>query len=605
VTNLCGITGYIGEKQAAPLLLDGLKRLEYRGYDSAGIATVSDGLSLKKDQGKIDDIHQKLDLSDMPGSLGVGHTRWATHGRPSRPNAHPHLDSTDRIAVVHNGIIENYAELRQFLAEKGYKFKSQTDTEVVPHLISYFMQQGAGFEDAIRRAVERLEGSYALAIVCADEKDKLVAVRKESPLIVGLGDGENFIASDIPAILPHTKRVIILEDGEMVVLSASQAVIKRADSGAIVEREPTEVAWSLEMAEKRGYPHFMLKEIHEQPKAIQDTLRAPKAEISKLAKMLSEAKHIYLIACGTSYHAALVGKYALAKLAGISAEAVISSEFQESCIPEEGSVALAITQSGETADTLKAVKVARESGAKIACLTNIVGSSITRESDLTCLIYAGPEIGVAATKTFTSQVAYLLSLAVQLGRERERISPDEFEDLNSELQKLPDVVSEIIKKVEPQIKEIAGRYKDVQNAYFIARGIGFPTVMEGSLKLKEIAYIHSMAYPAGELKHGPLALIGKEVPVVAAVTPGPARGRMLGNVEEVRARGATVIALAPEGDAEVKKHVSELIQVPKTPELLTPVTYTPLLQLFAYYLAVQRSHDPDKPRHLAKSVTVE
>lgn len=602
---MCGIIGYIGRRRAAPLLLDGLKRLEYRGYDSAGIATVADGLSLKKDQGKIDDIHQKLDLSDMPGNLGVGHTRWATHGKPSQANAHPHLDDGGRIAVVHNGIIENYAELRQFLAERGYKFRSQTDTEVVPQLISYFMEQGAGLEDAIRRAAGKLEGSYALAIVCTDEKDKLVAVRKESPLIVGLGDGENFVASDIPAILPHTKRVMILEDGEMAVLSASRVLVKRTDSGAVIEKEPAEVAWSLEMAEKQGYPHFMLKEIHEQPKAIQDTLRAPEAEISKLAEMIARAKHVYLVACGTSYHAALVGKYALAKLAGIAAEAVISSEFQESCTPEKSSMVLAITQSGETADTLKAVRVARENGAKIACLTNIVGSSITRESDLTCLIYAGPEIGVAATKTFTSQVVYLLLLALHLGRERGRVPPDEYVNLNTELQKLPEVVRKIIEELEPRIKEISGRYRGVQNVYFIARGIGFPTVMEGSLKLKEIAYIHSMAYPAGELKHGPLALIGEEVPVVAIVTPGSARSRMLGNIEEVRARGSTVIALAPEDDAEVKSHVDDFIPIAETSELLTPITYTPPLQLLAYYLAVERHHDPDKPRHLAKSVTVE
>jgi glucosamine--fructose-6-phosphate aminotransferase (isomerizing) len=604
VIGLCGIIGYIGKKRAAPLLLEGLKRLEYRGYDSAGIATIADELSLKKDQGKIDDIHKALNLSGMSGTLGIGHTRWATHGEPSQANAHPHVDQDNRVAVVHNGIIENYEELRQSLVEKGYKFDSETDTEVVPQLISHYMREGSGLEEAVKRAVGQLEGSYALAIVAVSEPDKLVLVRKESPLIIGVGDNELFVASDIPAILPHTKRVLIMEDGEMAILTPSGVTIKRVDSGEAVEKKPMEITWSAEMAEKRGYPHFMLKEIHEQPDAIRNTLRAPHDKITELGDMLLGAKHIYLIACGTSYHAALVGKYALAKLAGLSTEVVISSEFQESCIPDEGTVILAITQSGETADTLKAVRVAKDGGARIACLTNVVGSSITRESELTCFTYAGPEIGVASTKTFTSQVVFLLQLTLTLA-ERQKSAPRELAELKAQLKKAPEVAKETIEKVKPQIKDLAKRYRDVPNAYFIGRGIGFPIVKEASLKLKEIAYVHSGAYPAGELKHGPLALVEKGVPVIAAVTPGPARKRMLGNIEEVRARGASVIAVASEGDREVEKHASEIIWIPKTRELLTPVTYVLPLQLLSYYLGVERGYDPDKPRHLAKSVTVE
>lgn len=602
---MCGIVGYIGGRPAAPILLDALKHLEYRGYDSAGIVTISDELLVKKEKGKIDDIDSQLNLADLLGTIGLGHTRWATHGEPSRVNAHPHLDNKRRVAVVHNGIIENYAELRQFLIGEGYKFESETDTEVVPHLIHYYMLQGNGLEDATRRAVERLKGSYALGIASIDEPDKLVVVRKESPLIVGLGDGEMFVASDIPAVLPHTKRVIILEDGEMAIVTSKEVITKRTDSGEIIEKSPMEITWTLEMAEKRGYPHFMLKEIHEQPDAIRNTLRVPADELESLAELLLNAKRIYIVACGTAHHAALVGKYALAKLADVSAEVPISSEFQESCMVDGGTVVLAVSQSGETADTLKAVRVAKARGAKIACLTNVVGSSITRESELVQHTYAGPEIGVAATKTFAAQVTYLLLLAFHLAEKRGRISKTEFDELLAQFNEVPDLTEALLKKVEPQVKEIAKRYKDAANFYFIGRGIGYPIVQEGALKLKEIAYIHSEACPAGELKHGPLALIEQNVPVVAAVIPGPPRSRMLGNVEEVRARGGSVIAIGAEDDRDVEKHASEFIRVPKTHELLTPLTYILPLQLLAYYISVERGFDPDKPRHLAKSVTVE
>jgi glucosamine--fructose-6-phosphate aminotransferase (isomerizing) len=602
---MCGIVGYIGNRLAAPILLDALKRLEYRGYDSAGIATISDKLYVKKDEGKIDQIDQKLKFADLPGKVGIAHTRWATHGKPSRANAHPHLDSSGKVAVVHNGIIENYAELRQFLHEQGYNFVSDTDTEVVPHLISFFMRQGNGLEDAVRQAVGRLEGSYALGIVSIDESDKLMAVRKESPLILGLCEGEMFLASDIPAVLPHTKRVLVLEDGEMAVITSTQVTIKRVDSGTVIEKKPMEVAWTAEMAEKRGYPHFMLKEIYEQPDAIRNTLRAPADELERLCRLLLGARRIYLVACGTAHHAALVCKYALAKLADVPVEVVISSEFQESCMADEGTVVFAISQSGETADTLKAVRVAKAQGARIACLTNTVGSSITRESELVCHTYAGPEIGVAATKTFAAQLTYLLLLAFHLARLKRRISEKEFEELIAQLQATPDVAGTVLQSVEKQVKNLAKLHKDAPNFYFISRGIGYPVTMEGALKLKEIAYIHSEAYPAGELKHGPLALIERGVPVVAVVAPGSSRVRMLGNVEEARARGGEVIAVAAEDDSEVKAHVSEFIPIPPTHELLTPLTYVLPLQLLAYHISIVRGLDPDKPRHLAKSVTVE
>jgi glucosamine--fructose-6-phosphate aminotransferase (isomerizing) len=602
---MCGIIGYVGKRQAAAILLDGLKRLEYRGYDSAGIATISDRLHVKKDKGKIEEIDRKLNFADMPGTLGIGHTRWATHGEPSQRNAHPHVDNVGKIAVVHNGIIENYEDLRHFLRSHGYDFYSDTDTEVIPNLIDYFMRQGQDFGEAVRSAVGRLKGSYALGIVSVDEPDKLIAVRKESPLILGLGVDEMFIASDVPAVLPYTKRVIVMEEGEMAIVTCDNVVIKRVDSGEIIERKPLEVTWTIEMAEKRGYPHFMLKEIHEQPDAVRETLRAPRQELERLCDMLLNAKRIYFVACGTAYHAALIGKYTLAQLTGMSAEVVISSEFQESCIADKGTVLLAISQSGETADTLKAVRVAKANGAKIACLTNVVGSSITRESDLVCHTYAGPEIGVAATKTFSAQVAYLLSLAIRLAEKQGRKSKGELDELAAQLHRIPEVIQSTLQMVEPKVKDIARQYKDATNFYFIGRGIGYPIAMEGALKLKEIAYIHSEATPAGELKHGPLALIQPGVPVVAVVVPGASRGRMLGNVEEVRARGGEVIALAVEGDVEVEKHVAELIQIPKTHELFTPLVYILPLQLLAYFISVERGLDPDRPRHLAKSVTVE
>jgi glucosamine--fructose-6-phosphate aminotransferase (isomerizing) len=602
---LCGIVGYIGYRAAAPVLLDALKRLEYRGYDSAGIATISGELHLKKDKGKIGEIDSWLNLADMPGNVGIGHTRWATHGVPSQVNAHPQLDMAHTVAVVHNGIIENYVELRKFLTKHGYELKSETDTEVIPNLINYFIKQGKNFEEAVVLSIKRLQGSYSLAILSTKEPGKIIAVRKESPLILGLGKNETLLASDVPAVLPYTKRIIVLEDGEMAILTPGKATIKRLDSGKLVKRNPIKVTWTIGMAEKRGYPHFMLKEIHEQPGAIRETLRSPRAELDKLSRMILDAKRVYLVACGTAYHAALIAKYAFAQLASLSVEVVISSEFQESCMVDDKTVILAISQSGETADTIKAVKLAKDNGARIACLTNVVGSSITRESELVCHTYAGPEIGVAATKTFSAQVAYLLQLVIHIAKKRNCISRVEFDGLITQLHETPKIIQRVLRTVEPLVKNIAKRYSDALNFYFIGRGIGYPIVMEGALKLKEIAYIHSEATPAGELKHGPLALIMPGVPVVAAIVPTTSYLRMMGNVEETRARGGTIIAIAAEDDREIEKHATELVRISNTQELFTPLTYVLPLQLLAYYISVERGLDPDKPRNLAKSVTVE
>lgn len=600
---MCGIVGYVGARRAAPLLLDALKRLEYRGYDSAGIATVFKKLHVKKDKGRIHEIDRKLKLADLPGNVGIAHTRWATHGKPSRANAHPHLDSSGKVAVVHNGIIENYIELRQFLRKHGHRFVSETDTEVIPNLISYFMHQGKNLERSIRETTKRLKGSYAMAIACVEEPDKIIVVRKESPIILGIGNGETFLASDIPAVLSHTKRILVLENGEMAVLTPAKISIKRIASGAVVKRKPMVVTWTAEMAEKMGYPHFTLKEIFQQPEAVRDTLRAATGELEKLVKLLLKAERIYIIACGTSYHAALVAKYALAKLADLSVEAVISSEFQESCRVDGKTVILAITQSGETADTLKAVQVAKAGGAKVACLTNAVGSSITRESNIVCHIYAGPEVSVVATKTFAAQVAYLLLLAIHLARERS-LPKSKADELIKRLGRISDVMQAVLTGVEPQVKKLARQYRSAQHIYLIGRGIGYPLVMEAALKLKEITYIHSEAMPAGELKHGTLALIDQGTPVIAVVPPGESRVRMAGNVEEAKARGATVIAVAEEGD-DVKGHVDEFIPIPPTEELFSPLLYIIPLQLLAYHITVELGQDPDRPRSLAKSVTVE
>jgi len=600
---MCGIVGFVGGRPAAPIILEALKRLEYRGYDSTGIATFSNRLYVRKDKGRVAEIDRKLDFSSMPGNLGIGHTRWATHGEPSKVNAHPQLDSSRQIAVVHNGIIENYLEIKNFLQKKKHRFVSQTDTEIIPNLIAYFMKKRKSLEESVKLAVGKLKGSFALAIVSSSEPDKIIAVRKDSPLVIGIGNGEMFLASDVPALLQHTKTVIAMENGEMAVLTKEGMTIKKFLTGATVEKKPMEVKWTAEMAEKSGYPHFTLKEIFQQPDAVGDTLRAEPAELRKLASLMLGAEKIYLVACGTSSHAAMVAKYALAKLADLAVEVVVSSEFKEISSLGSDIVVLAISQSGETADTLKAVEAAKAAGAKVACLTNVVGSSIARMSDLVCYTYAGPEVSVVATKTFAAQVAYLLLLAIHVAEEA-GMSKTRRDRLIAELKKLPETVRKILAKVELQAKNLAKRHLHAQNIYLIGRGIGYPVALEGALKLKEITYIHSEGMPAGELKHGTLALIEKGTLVIAVVQPGESRAKVVSNIEEIKARGANVIAIAEDGNG-LKEHVDELITVPKTEELFSPLLYIVPLQLLAYYITVGKGQNPDFPRSLAKSVTVE
>jgi glucosamine--fructose-6-phosphate aminotransferase (isomerizing) len=586
---MCGIVGYVGRREAAPILLEALRRLEYRGYDSAGMCTLSDkGLLVKKDKGKIEEIEARLKLSELPGHIGLGHTRWATHGEPSQRNAHPHLDCRGEVAVVHNGIIENYLQLRDFLEGKGYTFSSDTDSEVIPNLISYHLRTGTTLTDAVKKTCLKLKGSFALGVMYIHEPGKIIGVRKESPLVVGIGREEMFLSSDIPAILKFTRRVIPLRDWEMAELTMKGVKISSLQTGKTVRREPTLVKWTLQVAEKMGYPHFMLKEIFEQPAAVRETLRSDPAALKRLSEEMEKARGVYLVGCGTSYHAALVGKYLLSKLANLSVEAVLSSEFQESCRVEKGELVLAITQSGETADTLKAARLAKEKGAKVACLVNVVGSTITRESDLTCYIHAGPEISVVATKTFTSQLAYLLRLALSLSSKKLNLS------------NLHEMIETVLKQMQPKTKELASRYRSIEDIYLISRGIGYPIAMEGALKLKEVAYVHAEAMAGGELKHGTLALIEEGTPVMALVPPGEVRDRMFSNIQEVKARGAKVVAIACERIPNV-----ETCLLPPVEETLFPFLSILPLQLLSYYLAVERGCDPDRPRHLAKSVTVE
>jgi glucosamine--fructose-6-phosphate aminotransferase (isomerizing) len=586
---MCGIVGYVGKREAAPLLLEALRRLEYRGYDSAGMCTLFEGkLLVKKDKGKVEEIEERLRLSELPGSIGIAHTRWATHGEPSQRNAHPHLDSRGIVAVVHNGIIENYLELRKFLEKKGYTFASDTDSEVVPNLISYYLHEGKAFSDAVRETCKRLEGSFALAILCAHEPETVIGVRKESPLVIGIGRGEMFLSSDIPAILKFTRRIIPLQDWEMVELRPQKPRITLLKTKGVVKRKPIVIKWTLQMAEKMGYPHFMIKEIFEQPSAVRETLRADPLALKKLCEEMERADKIYLVGCGSSFHASLVGKYFLSKLAGLSVEAILSSEFPESCGVGKGELVLAITQSGETADTLKAVRFARERKARTACLVNVIGSTITRESDLTCCIHAGPEISVVATKTFTSQLAYLLRIALSLSSRK----------LN--LTSLPTLMETVLKEAEPKTKTLASTYRSMEDVYLISRGIGYPIAMEGALKLKEVAYIHAEAMAGGELKHGTLALIQQGTPVIALVPAGEVEDKMFSNIQEVRARGARVMSVASKEIPD-----TETLLLPNVDEIFFPFLSVLPLQLLAYYLSVERGCDPDRPRHLAKSVTVE
>lgn len=608
---MCGIFGCIlEEKNAAPIIHAALKRLEYRGYDSVGEATLHEGkLHVKKDQGKIDDVHRLRNLDDLPGSIGIGHTRWATHGAPLQVNSHPHTDCNEQIAVVHNGIIENFDELRTDLENHGHTFKSKTDTEVVPHLIEEILRNNPslGLTGAVAEAVKKLQGSYAIAVISSEEPDKIVCVRNESPLVIGVNEKDVFFSSDIPAFLPLTNKVLIVEDGEIVTISLGKAEIRKIADSRIVSREPKAVDWSPEMAVKQGYPHFMIKEIHEQPDCLRNTLRVQEHYADLMSTFLDRARDVYMVACGTSYHACLAASYMFSKLAFLPTYPIIASEFVEQCGKSVNidSTILAVSQSGETADTLASVSAARERAATILGLTNTIGSTLTRVSRVYIGQQSGPEIGVAATKTFTSQLSVMAQLALRLAKKRGKVSQDEMDYLAEKIKKLPDIVQEIILKQEEKTKQMARKYKDAKAFFFLGRGINTATAYEGRLKLMEIAYIPAIAFPAGESKHGPISLVEPGFPVVFVCAKDGTHKTLIGNIMEMKARGASIIAIVEEGDEEIKKLADDYIEVPKDiPEVLSPVPFVVPLQMLAYYMAVERGLNPDRPRNLAKSVTV-
>ncbi|MGA2767123.1 MAG: glutamine--fructose-6-phosphate transaminase (isomerizing) [Candidatus Bathyarchaeia archaeon] len=608
---MCGIFGCVlKEGNAAPLIHAALKRLEYRGYDSVGIVTLHDGkLYMKKDQGKIDDVHRIHNLDNLPGSLGIGHTRWATHGAPLQVNAHPHVDCSGRIAVVHNGIIENFAELKTELENRGHVFKSKTDTEVISHLIEESLKNNPNLslENAVLEAVKRLDGSYAIAVVSTSEPSKIICARNESPLVIGVNQGAVYFGSDIPAFLPLTDKAIVVDDGELVMLSLEGVEIKKIADSKVVKREPKIIDWTPEMAVKQGYPHFMIKEIHEQAECLRNTLRVQEHYADLMATFLDRAREVYLVACGTSYHTCYAASYMFSKLAFLPTYPVIASEFTEQHGKSVNidSTILAVSQSGETADTLAAVNTARQRAATILGLTNAIGSTLTRVARVYIGQQSGPEIGVAATKTFTSQLSVMAQLALRLAKKRGKVSQDEMDYLAERLCKLPDTVQTIIDTQEEKAKRIAKKYKDKKDFFFLGRGISTATAFEGRLKLMEIAYAPAIAFPAGESKHGPISLIEPGFPVVFVCPNDDTHKTLIGNIMEMKARGASIIAVVEEGDEEVKSLVDDYMEVPKgIPEVLSPIAFIVPLQLMAYYMAVERGYNPDMPRNLAKSVTV-
>lgn len=608
---MCGIFGCIlNGANAAPLIHSSLKRLEYRGYDSVGIATISDGkIFLKKDQGKIDEVHKLLNLDDMPGNLGIGHTRWATHGAPLKVNSHPHTDCTGEIVVVHNGIIENFTELKLELQNLGHTFVSKTDTEVIPHLIEEIMKNNPklSLADAVQDALKRLDGSFALAVISSREPDKIICARNESPLVLGVNGSGVFCASDIPAFLPITNKAVMINNGELVILSAQGYQIRKIQDGSVIQREPKVIQWTAEMAVKQGYPHFMIKEIHEQPETLRNTLRMQEHYLDLLSTFLDRANEVFLVACGTSYHACLAASYMFSKLAFLPTYPVYASEFieQHGKSVNIDSTILAVSQSGETADTIAAVTCAQQRAATILSLTNVIGSTLTRISRVYIGTQAGPEIGVAATKTFTSQLSVLAQLALRLAKKRGKVSQDEIDMLEERLQKLPDIVDTIVQTQEEKVKQIAKKYKDSKVFFFLGRGISTATAFEGRLKLMEIAYIPSIAFPAGESKHGPISLIEDGFPVVFICQKDDTHKTVIGNIMEMKARGASIIAIVEEGDEEIKALADDYVEVPKgIPSVLSPIPFAIPLQLLAYYVSIARNYNPDMPRNLAKSVTV-
>ena len=610
---MCGIIGYIGEDDALDILLDGLKRLEYRGYDSAGIAVLkSNKLELRRSVGKLINLERNIKNENLSSKIGIGHTRWATHGRPTEENAHPHTDCRNEIAVVHNGIIENFKKLKTRLIAEGHKFKSETDTEVFAHLIEKYLKKTDEIETAVIKACKEVEGTFALGIVSNRFPDRLIAVRKGSPLVVGIGETSNelFIASDIPAILSKTRKVIILEEEEVATLSRDGVFIRNFENKK-KEKKITTIEWDPITAEKGGYKHFMLKEIHEQPQVIEDTLRGRVfqddvvlEEIGIPASYFNKLKKIIILACGTAWHAGLVGKFMFEEMANIPTEVDFASEFRyRDPIITENNLIVAISQSGETADTLAAVREAKNRGAKILAICNCLGSTLTREADGNLYTHAGPEIGVASTKAFTAQLAALYILAIYMAKVNGKIRT-KIDELLDDLRKIPGQINKILRKND-EIMEIGRRYFKCRDFLYLGRGTTYPIALEGALKLKEISYIHAEGYPAGEMKHGPIALIDENMPVVAIATKSRTYDKVISNIEEVKARDGIVIALATEKDKEIEKRVDHCVFIPPTNEMLLPILTVVPLQLLAYYIAVRRGCDVDQPRNLAKSVTVE
>ena len=609
---MCGIIGYLGPQEAMPIILDGLKRLEYRGYDSAGMAVIGDhGLAIRRSLGKLKELESLLLQDPLQGQVGIGHTRWATHGRPSETNAHPHR--VGDIAVVHNGIIENYLELKAELIKAGHRFASETDTEIVSHLVVKHLEAGASYLEAVQRTLKEIKGSYALAIINAQEPRMLVAARKESPLILGLGEGEYFLASDIPAILPYTRRVIFLEDHDLVVLRDGEFLLLNRE-GERIERPEHTITWSPAMAEKAGYKHFMQKEIFEQPRALIDTFRGRidpdlgEVMLQEVALSIDEIKDIrkiFLVACGTSFHAAMVGKTLIENLCRIPVEVELGSEFRyRDPLVDRHTLLIPISQSGETADTRAGLTAGKALGAKSLAIVNAVGSSIARDADAVFYTHAGPEIGVASTKAFTTQLVALYLIALFLAQQLGRLNRDDTRRRLAELLKLPTWVQETL-DLDAQIRETGRRYMNAHNFLYLGRGIHYPIALEGALKLKEISYIHAEGYAAGEMKHGPIALIDENMPVLVLASRSPVLEKVQGNIEEVAARGGRLIAVTELDNVQVRDRVESVITVPSVPLDLSPIVLVTPLQLLAYHIADLRGTDVDQPRNLAKSVTVE
>ncbi len=608
---MCGIVGYFGNKEATSLLIEGLSKLEYRGYDSAGVAILNEnGLNLTKCKGRLINLEENLKENPIKGHIGIGHTRWATHGKPSDENSHPHTNGDETIAVVHNGIIDNYMEIREWLMGKGYEFTSETDTEVIPHLVDYYFK--GDLLSAVMEATDKLEGSYAIGVISSKEPDKLIAVRNESPLIVGLADHGNFIASDIPAVLNQTRKVYLLEDKEFVVINGDGVKIYDKYEKE-VKKEVFNVTWDADAAEKGGYDHFMLKEIHEQPKAIKDTM-ASRIVLGQPIKIddihitkdqVNQLNKIYIVACGTAYHAGVVGKYVIEKLARIPVEVDIASEFKyRDPIIDENTLMIVVSQSGETADTMSALRLAKGKGARVIAVTNVVGSSASREADDILYTWAGPEIAVASTKAYVTQLIAMYTIALFFAEQKATITGAEIEAIKTEMLALPQKVETVLQN-DDVVKELAAKTSMHNDMFFLGRGTDYAVAMEASLKVKEISYIHSEAYASGELKHGPIALIEEGTIVFGLATQENLFDKTVSNLKEVIARGAKVIAIAQRGHKDIEKSVDTAIYIPKVMDLLAPVLAIIPMQLFSYYMAIEKGCDVDKPRNLAKSVTVE